>query len=165
MPHWLPAYLKASHSPASPTLSLVLIENRIKERERRQWLLYYSLPSTPVQQPHPGFKRRPSLLLWLPFSILPPQLPPVSRSSLCPGKTLFCGFFCTCVSDQKKEREGGGEGWCPDPVFGFWTPHCFSSPPPFLHSSPLLLLLTQGRQLNKEVQDGHLSSLPLSLSN
>lgn len=59
-------------------------------------------------------------------------------------------------------------GWraAPGPCVCLQTPHCFPTPPPapFLHSSLLLLLLSQGRQLNKEVWVRHpFFSLGLSL--
>lgn len=65
-------------------------------------------------------------------------------------------------------RSGCGWGWraVPVPCVCLQTPHCFSTPPPapFLHSSLLHLLLSQGRQLNKEVWVCHpFFSLGLSL--
>lgn len=97
-----------------------------------------------------------SLNLSLSLSLFLPSLSLTLSCLSLHGKTLLCGFFCTCVSDQKREDEGGGEGWCPGLVFGFRLPTVFSTPPPFLHSSLLLLLLSQGRQLNKEVWVCHL---------
>lgn len=105
---------------------------------------------------------REVLRLFLSLSI------PLSHSvlSLSPqcamGNPLRSGFFCTCVSDQKTENTGGG-GWRVDlePCVWLQTPHCFSAPPPFLHSS----LLSQGRQLNKEVLAFHPFFLLRSLIN
>lgn len=66
-----------------------------------------------------------SLCLSLFLYHLSVALCPVFFLSACHGKTLLCGFFCTCVSDQKREDEGGGEGWCPGLVFGFRLPTVF----------------------------------------
>lgn len=68
------------------------------------------------------------------------------------------------MGDQ--QREVGGEGWGLGLVFVFRLPTVFLLLllPSFLHSSLLLLLLSQGRQLNKEVWVCHpFFSLGLSL--
>lgn len=100
-----------------------------------QWSLYCPFPCSQEQRSTRCLNRSaPSLScsrsislpsISLPLSTISLSLHPVSRLSACHGKTHLCGFFCTCVTDQKREDEGGGEGWCLCLVFGSRLPTVF----------------------------------------
>lgn len=160
--HWLPAYLHPTTHPPTCLRAYVLPPSPSAFLIRKGWEREDNGPSIALSLTYKSngcslLKEKCSLSFSL--NLFPAlyhasvSLSPVSRLSSCHEKTVLCGFFCTCVSDQKREDESGGEGRCPGLVFGFRLPTVFPSPPPppFLHSSLLLLLLSQGRQLNKEV--------------
>lgn len=135
-PHWLPAYLHPTTTRPPTCLCAYLPppalccphKKRVRERERTMApLLPFSLLTRATVAPLLKEKCSLSFSLNLSLSLIHPSvsLCPVSPLSACHGKTLLCGFFCTCVSDQKREDEGGGEGRCLCLVFGFRLPTVF----------------------------------------
>lgn len=181
-PHWLPAYLHSTTQPPTPPPtnllaclpapppSAVLIRKgweSERERERGQWPLYCPFLCLQEQRSLPCLKRSaPSLACSRSISL--------SLSLSCSLLSLCLALSCLlplCVPWENppvwillylcewSEEGGWGRGWrvVAGPCVWLQTPHCFSTPPPspFLHSSLLLLLLSQGRQLNKEVWVHH----------
>ena len=165
IPHCLPAYLQPTAHPAIhlstylpaylPTPALCCPHKKgVRERTMAPLLPLPLLTWTTVA---PLLKEKCSLSLHL-----APSCPTSLRAM---GKPSFVDSFVPVWLITRRKVKVGGGGWRVVPSSCVWlqTPHCFSSTPPFLHSSLLLLLLSQGRQLNKEVEGRHLFfSRPLS---
>lgn len=102
-------------------------------------------PSIAPSHAYKSNGRSPALREVLPLFLTRSPSIPLSHSVLslaslrAMGKPMKSGFFCTCVSDQKREDKGGGEGRFLSLVFGFRLPTVFllllpSFIPPFSSS-------------------------------
>lgn len=88
-------------------------------------------PSIAPSHAYKSNGRSPALREVLPLFLTPSPSIPLSHSVLslaslhAMGKPMKSGFFCTCVSDQKREDKAGGEGRFLSLVFGFRLPTVF----------------------------------------